>query len=337
MKTALITGVRGQDGAYLAKFLLEKDYKVYGADRRTSEGSGWRLEYLNISHDIEFVYMDLLESSNVNQIVQKIKPDEIYNLAAQSFVGNSFNQPILTTQVNAIGVLNLLEAIRYNSPESRFYQASTSEMFGDSLPFQDENTVFCPNSPYAFAKLLAHWAAINYRKSYNLFACCGILFNHESPLRGIEFVTRKITNTIAKIKLGLADKLILGNLDAQRDWGYAPEYVEAMWLMLRQNKADDYVIASGTAASVKYFVERTFEMAEIPIKFIGKGIDQRGVNPENGNIIVEISKDFYRPAEVNALKGCYAKAKKALNWSPQTNLDSLIEIMYKADYERLKN
>ncbi len=333
MKTALITGIRGQDGAYLAQLLLSKGYKVYGADRRSADGYSWRLEYLGIQDQVEIKYMDLLELPNVIDIIKELQPDEIYNLAAQSFVGVSFNQPLVTSQINAIGVLNLLEAIRHYSPESKFYQASTSEMFGGSTEVLNENSEFKPKSPYATAKLFAHNSVINYRESFDLFACCGILFNHESPLRGFEFVTRKITDGIARIKLGLADKLILGNLEAQRDWGYAPEYVNAMWLMLQQDKPDDFAIATNTTVSIKTFIDHVCAEAGCFLEWQGSGKDLSGII--DGKISIEISDKFYRPNDVEILKGDATKAHKILNWKPETFMPELVKIMYQADFERL--
>jgi GDPmannose 4,6-dehydratase len=259
-KVALITGVTGQDGAYLAEFLLEKGYKVYGTYRRLSTPNFWRLQYLNIFDQIELVPCDLLDSYSVIETLRSCKPDEIYNLAAQSFVGASFEQPLASGEITGLGVTRLLEGVRLIVPEAKFYQASTSEMYGDnSHEFQDENTEFVPSSPYAAAKLYAHSMVKIYREGYGLFASTGILFNHESPLRGIEFVTRKITNTVAKIKLGLENTLELGNIDARRDWGFAPEYVEAMWLMLQQDKPDDFVIATNETHTISEFLERSFE------------------------------------------------------------------------------
>jgi len=290
MRKALITGIRGQDGAYLAKILLEKGYEVYGADRRSGDSSLWRLQELGIEKDVKIIYMDLLELTNIIQVIKRIQPEEIYNLAAQSFVAVSFEQPILTTEINAVGVIRLLEAIRNYSPNAKFYQASTSEMFGkvkDSQ--QSENTVFHPRSPYAISKLFAHWITINYREAYNLFSCCGILFNHESPLRGLEFVTRKITYSLTRIKFGLQERLVLGNLDSKRDWGYAPEYVYAMWLMLQKDNPDDYVIATGETHSVREFIEKAAEYAGFEIAWEGKGVKERGLDRKTGKVIVEVS------------------------------------------------
>jgi len=338
MKKALITGIRGQDGAYLAKLLLEKGYQVYGADRRNSEQANWRLRELGIDKDIKFVYMDLLELTNILTAIDKIQPDEVYNLAAQSFVGASFDQPILTSEVDAIGVLRILEAIKMVNPKIKFYQASTSEIFGkvQEIP-QKETTPFYPRSPYGVAKLFGHWITVNYRESYNIYACSGILFNHESPLRGIEFVTRKITYYLAKVKYGLADKLVLGNLDAKRDWGYAPEYVEGMWMMLQQDKADDYVLATGETHTVREFVEIAAQVAGFDIEWFGEGINTKGVDRKTGKIIVEVSPEFYRPAEVDILIGDYSKAKKYLGWEPKTKFHKLVEIMMEADLKKIRD
>ncbi len=336
MKKALITGIRGQDGAYLAKLLLEKGYEVWGADRRTGNSENWRLRELGIENEIKIVYMDLLELTNIMRVISKIQPDEVYNLAAQSFVGVSFEQPILTAEVDALGVLRLLEAIRTLKPDVKFYQASTSEMFGkvQEIP-QTEETPFYPRSPYGVAKLFGHWITINYRESFNIFACSGILFNHESPLRGIEFVTRKITYGLARIKYGLQDKLVLGNLEAKRDWGYAPEYVEAMWLMLQQDEPDDYIIATKETHSVREFVEKAAQIAGFNIEWEGKGTNTKGVDRKTGKVIIEVSSEFYRPAEVNILVGNPEKAKKKLGWSPKTKFEELVRIMMEADLRRV--
>jgi len=336
-KKALITGIRGQDGAYLAKLLLEKGYEVYGADRRSGDSGNWRLRELGIENDVKIVYMDLLELTNIIKTIEKVKPDEVYNLAAQSFVGVSFEQPILTSDVDAIGVLRLLEAVRLVKPEIKFYQASTSELFGkvQEIP-QTEKTPFHPRSPYGVAKLFGHWITINYRESYNMFACAGILFNHESPLRGLEFVTRKITYGIARIKHGLQDKIILGNLDSKRDWGYAKEYVEGMWLMLQQETPDDYVLATGETHSVREFVEYAFNAAGYDIVWEGKGVDTSGIDKATGRVMVEISPEFYRPAEVDILIGDSRKAREKLGWMPNTKFEELVRIMVEADIRRVQ-
>ncbi|MEW6002588.1 MAG: GDP-mannose 4,6-dehydratase [Nitrospirota bacterium] len=337
MKTALITGIRGQDGAYLAKLLLEKGYEVYGTDRRSGEASFWRLRELGIERDVKIRYMDLLELTNIMREIEKIKPDEIYNLAAQSFVKASFEQPILTSDINALGVLRLLEALKTIKPDTRFYQASSSEMFGkvQAIP-QNEKTSFFPRSPYAVAKLFGHKIAVNYRESYNMFICSGILFNHESPLRGLEFITRKLTYNIAKIKCDSEDKIIVGNLEAKRDWGYAPEYVEAMWLMLQHPEPDDYVVATGETHSVREYIELTFKYAGFDIFWTGSGIKEKGIDEKTGKILVEISPEFFRPAEVDFLLGDYSKAKEKLGWQPKTKFEDLVRIMFEADLNRVE-
>jgi len=336
-KKALITGIRGQDGAYLAKFLLEKGYEVWGADRRSGDFSNWRLKELGIDKEIKYIYMDLLEFTNIFRVIDKVQPDEIYNLAAQSFVGVSFEQPILTAEVDAIGVLRILEAIRTLKPNTKFYQASTSEMFGkvQEVP-QTEKTPFYPRSPYGVAKLFGHWITVNYRESYNIFACSGILFNHESPLRGIEFVTRKITYGVARIKYGLQNKIVLGNLSSKRDWGYAPEYVEAMWLMLQQDEPDDYIIATNETHEVREFVELAFKVVDIDIKWEGEGVNEKGIDKKTGKILVEVSPEFFRPAEVDLLIGDYSKAEKKLGWKPKTKFSDLVQIMVEADLKRVE-
>ncbi len=336
-KVALITGIRGQDGAYLAKLLLEKGYEVWGADRRSGDSSFWRLKELGIENHVKIVYMDLLEFTNIIRVIKEVKPDEVYNLAAQSFVQASFEMPILTAEVDAIGVIRLLEAIRTYKPDTKFYQASTSEMFGkvQEIP-QTEKTPFYPRSPYGVAKLFGHWITVNYRESFNMFACSGILFNHESPLRGLEFVTRKITYGLARIKYGLQEKLILGNLDAKRDWGYAAEYVEAMWLMLQQDEPDDYVIATGETHTVREFVERAAEVAGFKIEWEGEGVNTKGIDVKSGKVIVEVSPQFYRPAEVDILLGNPKKAKEKLGWEPRTRFEDLVRIMMEADLDRVK-
>ena len=336
MKKALITGIRGQDGAYLAKLLAEKGYEVYGADRRSGDSSGWRLKELGIEGDVKIIYMDLLELTNVMQVIEKVKPDEVYNLAAQSFVQTSFDQPLLTAEINALGVLRIIETIRTMKPDTRFYQASTSEMYGkvQEIP-QRENTPFYPRSPYGAAKLFGHWITVNYRESYNIFACCGILFNHESPLRGLEFITRKVTHGIAQIRKGLQDKIVLGNLNSKRDWGYAPEYVEAMWLMLQQEKPDDYVVASGETHTVREFVELAFKHAGFEIVWEGKDITEKGIDKNTKKILVEVSPEFFRPAEVDILLGNPSKAKEKLGWQPKTQFEELVRIMVEADMQRM--
>lgn len=337
MKTALITGIRGQDGAYLAKLLLEKGYRVYGADRRSGECENWRLKKLGVLNDTRIVFTDLLELTNVIRTLDRIKPDEIYNLAAQSFVGVSFEQPILTADVNGMGTLRMLEAVRLCCPQARFYQASTSEMFGlVSESPQNEKTPFYPRSPYGTAKLFAHWSAINYREAYKMFNCCGILFNHESPLRGSEFVTRKIASGVAGIVSGKQDVIRLGTLDSFRDWGYAPEYVNAMWLMMQQEKPDDFVIATGESHSVREFAEMAFSFAGIEVSWQGTGNEEKGVDQKTGKTLVELSGEFQRPADVFLLQGDAGKAEKAFGWKPQVKFRELVRIMVSEELLNLK-
>lgn len=319
-RTALITGITGQDGAYLAKLLLEKGYKVYGLVRRASTISTERLDYLGIGGRTELLDGDLTDIASIIRALRKAEPREFYNLAAQSFVHVSFNQPILTAQVTGLGALNCLEAIRIIDPRIRFYQASTSEMYGRiKQPIQDEETPFHPRSPYGVAKMFGHWMTVNYRESYNIFACCGILFNHESPLRGMEFVTRKVTDAAARIKLGKQKELRLGNIDARRDWGFAGDYVEAMWLMLQQDEPDDYVVSTGRTTTVR-------DMCRIAFSHVG-------LNYED---YVVIDPRFYRPAEVDVLLGSPARAKAKLGWEAKTSLEELITMMVEADIERVE-
>jgi GDPmannose 4,6-dehydratase len=331
-KKALITGIRGQDGAYLAKNLLEKGYEIYGADRRSGDTTYWRLNELGIKKDINTIYMDLLEVTNILRVIEKVKPDEVYNLAAQSFVGTSFEQPIVTSDINAMGVARLLESIRLVNPAIKFYQASTSEMFGKvrEIP-QNEDTSFHPRSPYGVAKLYAHWATVNYRESYNMHASSGILFNHESPLRGLEFVTKKITMAVAAIKKGNQDKVVLGNLDSKRDWGFAGDYVEGMRLMVQQDAADDYVLATGDTHSIKEFVEEAFRYIDADIIWSGEGAETKGTDRKTGNVMVEVSPEFYRPAEVDLLIGNPEKAKKKLGWEPKVKFNELVQMMVEWD------
>ncbi len=337
MKRAIITGITGQDGAYLTKLLLEKGYEVYGAFRRTSDLHLDKLRFLGVDDKINFIPMELLEFTNIYRAIEKVQPDEIYNLGAQSFVALAFDQPIFTADVTGVGPLRVLEAIRTINPKIKFYQASSSEMFGrvKVIP-QNENTPFYPRSPYAVSKLFGHWITVNYRESYGIFACSGILFNHESPLRGLEFVTRKITYGLARIKYGLQDKIILGNLEAKRDWGYAPEYVEGMWLMLQQSEPDDYVIATGETHSVREFVEKAADVAGFDIKWEGEGVNTKGIDKKSGKEIVAVSPEFYRPAEVDILMGDSKKAMEKLGWKPRTNFVELVRIMVEADLKRVK-
>ena len=337
MKNTIITGITGQDGAYLAKLLLEKGCRVYGAYRRTSSVNFWRIEELGIQNhpNLHLVEYDLTDLGASIALVQKVEPVEIYNLAAQSFVGVSFDQPSTTAQITGIGALNLLEAIRLVNPKIRFYQASTSEMFGkvQAVP-QKEDTPFYPRSPYGVAKLYAHWMTINYRESYDIFGCSGILFNHESPLRGREFVTRKITDSVAKIRLGKLDCLELGNLDAQRDWGFAKEYVEGMWRMLQADTPDTYVLATNRTVTVRDFVRMAFKGAGITVDFKGNAEAETAIDVASGKTVMRINPKFYRPAEVELLIGDPAHAKAKLGWEPQTTLEQLCQMMVEVDLRR---
>ena len=332
MKTALITGISGQDGSYLAKFLLSKNYKVVGLDRRSSRDNSWRLNYLGIINKIVIEYADLLELSSIQRVFEKYHFDEVYNLAAQSFVGTSFNTPISTSKINALGVLKILELIRNKYKKTKFYQASTSEMYGDVLQIpQNESTPFNPQSPYAISKLFSHFIVKSYRQSYGIFACSGISFNHESPLRSDEFVTKKIVSGFSKIIAGKIKILELGNIYTKRDWGYAPEYVEAMWKMMQKKEADDYVISTGKSYSIKYFINLVAKYFNIKLIWKGKGIKEYAVNINNGKTLIKINPKFYRPAEVNSLIGDSRKAKKILKWKPKTNIKELVRIMAKAE------
>jgi GDPmannose 4,6-dehydratase len=329
-KVALITGVTGQDGSYLAEFLLDKGYEVHGIIRRASVFNTSRIEH--IRHKISIYFGDMSDSSSLNRIIEKVQPTEIYNLAAQSHVKVSFEVPEQTADIDAIGTLRLLDAIK-DKPNIRFYQASTSELFGgfpDTVP-QNEITPFHVRSPYAAAKLYAYWLTINYREAYGLFACNGILFNHESPRRGETFVTKKITKAVANISKGLQDKLYLGNLDSKRDWGYAKDYVEAMWLMLQQDKPLDLVIATGKSYTVRDFVELAFKQVNIKIKWTGEGVDERGIDTSTGKTLVEVNSKYFRPTEVDYLLGDPSKALDLLNWNPKTSLEDLIAIMVNYD------
>tara|TARA_B100000029_G_scaffold171554_1_gene167902 strand:+ start:31000 stop:32013 length:1014 start_codon:yes stop_codon:yes gene_type:complete len=332
MAKALITGITGQDGAYLSKHLLDLGYEVYGAARRNSNYNTERLQILGIENDIKIKEFELLEESNIRNVIEEIQPDEIYNLGAQSFVGASFVTPMYTAEVTGLGVLRVLDAIRTVCPNSKFYQASSSEMFGKVLETpQNEETPFYPRSPYGVAKVYAHFITKNYRESYNIFGSCGILFNHESPLRGNEFVTKKIVKAVAKIKKGEQDKLILGNLDAKRDWGFAGDYVEAMHLMLQAEKPDDYVISTGETHSVREFVELSLNAVGIDFEWKGEGVKSVAISKKDGKEIVACSKEFYRPAEVDLLLGDCSKAQSELGWKPKTTFNSLVELMI--DYE----
>ncbi|KRB90538.1 GDP-mannose 4,6-dehydratase [Noviherbaspirillum sp. Root189] len=335
--TAIVTGITGQDGAYLAELLLNKGYTVYGTYRRTSSVNFWRIEELGIEKHpkLHLVEYDLTDLSASIRLLQSTGATEVYNLAAQSFVGVSFDQPATTAEITGIGPLNLLEAIRIVNPKVRFYQASTSEMFGkvQAIP-QIESTPFYPRSPYGVAKLYAHWITINYRESYDIFGCSGILFNHESPLRGREFVTRKITDTVAKIRLGKQDVLELGNMDAKRDWGYAKEYVEGMWRMLQADEPDTFVLATNRTETVRDFVTMAFKAADMQLEWRGSGENETAVDASSGKIMVRVNPKFYRPAEVDLLIGNPEKAKQKLGWEPQTTLEQLCQMMVQADLRR---
>lgn len=337
MKKAVVTGISGQDGAYLAELLLGKGYEVYGTYRRTSSVNFWRIEELGIqAHpNLHLVEYDLTDLGASIALVSKVQPDEVYNLAAQSFVGVSFDQPSTTAQITGVGALHLLEAIRLVNTKIRFYQASTSEMFGkvQAIP-QVEDTPFYPRSPYGVAKLYAHWMTVNYRESYDIFGCSGILFNHESPLRGREFVTRKITDGVAKIKSGLLNGLELGNMDAKRDWGFAKEYVEGMWRMLQVDTPDTYVLATNRTETVRDFVRMAFKAVDIELDFKGSDENEVAVDVKTGKTLVRVNPKFYRPAEVELLIGNPAKAKEKLGWEPKTTLEELCAMMVKADLER---
>ncbi len=336
-KKALITGITGQDGAYLAQLLLEKGYEVTGTYRRTSSVNFWRIEELGIAAHpaLKLVEYDLTDLSSSIRLMQSAQPDEVYNLAAQSFVGVSFEQPVATASITGLGCVNLLEAIRIVNPLARFYQASTSEMFGkvQAIP-QVEETAFYPRSPYGIAKLYAHWMTVNYRESYGIFGSSGILFNHESPLRGREFVTRKITDAVAKIVLNKLDVLELGNLDAKRDWGYAKEYVEGMWRILQADQPDTFVLATNRTESVRDFVTMAFRGAGIALEFKGKGEDETGHCARTGKLLVKVSPKYYRPAEVELLIGDASKARRELGWEPKTTLEELCQMMVEADMRR---
>ena len=338
-KRALITGVTGQDGAYLTRMLLAKGYKVTGAYRRTSSVDFWRLAELDSksNQNLVLVEHDLTDLASSVRILNSTKPDEVYNLAAQSFVGVSFDQPTTTSQITGIGALNLLEAIRIVNPGIKFYQASTSEMFGlvQQVP-QNEATSFYPRSPYGVSKLFAHWMTINYRESYGIFGASGILFNHESPLRGKEFVTRKITDAVAKIYQGATQVLELGNLDAERDWGYAEEYVEGMWRMLQAEVPDTFVLATNKTTTVREFVRLAFEAADIKIVFSGSGVNESGAVEKTGRVVVRVNPNFFRPAEVDLLLGDSSKAKEVLGWEPKTSVQDLASMMVVADIDRQK-
>lgn len=337
-KTALITGVTGQDGAYLAQLLLAKGYEVHGGIRRIGVIGTGRLDELKITNDVELHDFELLEASNIQRVLDKIRPDEVYNLAAQSFVGVSFEQPLYTANADALGAMRILEAIRQSGAKTRFYQASTSEMFGkvQAIP-QTETTPFYPRSPYGVAKLFAHFATVNYRESFGLHATSGILFNHESPLRGKEFVTRKITLGFARIAAGQQDVLELGNLDAKRDWGFAGDYVEGMWRMVQRDDPDDYVLASGSTHSIRAFVEGAAACFEWSIEWSGEGDQEVGRDTKSGKPIVRVNPKFYRPAEVDLLKGDPSKAETQLAWRRVVSFEDLIQMMVRADVSRVNS
>jgi GDPmannose 4,6-dehydratase len=341
-KKALITGITGQDGSYLAELLLSKGYEVHGMIRRSSSFNTARIDHLyqdRHNKDVRLFlhYGDMTDSSNLNRLLEKIQPDEIYNLAAQSHVKVSFDVPEYTAEVDALGTLRFLDAIKETGIPTRFYQASTSELYGkvQAVP-QNETTPFYPRSPYAVAKLYGYWIIVNYREAYNLFACNGILFNHESPRRGETFVTRKITMAAARIKAGLQDVLYLGNLDAKRDWGYAPEYVEGMWRILQHPTPEDFVLATNETHSVREFAELAFKELGIEVEWKGKGVDEIGVCAKTGKTIIKIDPAYFRPTEVDLLVGDYSKAKKLLGWEPKTTFKELVKIMVQADWERVQ-
>lgn len=340
ISSKIITGITGQDGAYLAQLLLSRGDTVYGTYRRTASTNFWRIEELGIKNHTNFhlVEYDLTDLGATIRLLEKTEATEIYNLAAQSFVAVSFDQPMTTSQITGLGALNLLEAIRIVNPKIRFYQASTSEMFGkvQEIP-QTEATPFYPRSPYGVAKLYAHWMTVNYRESYDIFGASGILFNHESPLRGLEFVTRKITDAVARIKLGKLDCLELGNLDAKRDWGFAKDYVEGMWRMLQVDTPDTYVLATGRTETVRDFVRMAFKAAGIEVDFKGEAENEVGIDTRSGHTVVRVNPKFYRPAEVDLLIGSPEKAKRDLGWEPKTTLEELCQMMVMADLRRVES
>ncbi len=339
---ALITGITGQDGSYLAELLLDKGYEVHGIIRRSSSFNTGRIDHIYnnpkyIGKDFYLHYGDITDGSNLNRLLEKIAPDEIYNLAAQSHVKVSFEIPEYTAQVDAVGTLRFLEAIRETKVNTKFYQASTSELFGkvQEIP-QKETTPFYPRSPYGVAKLYGYWIIVNYRESYNIFACNGILFNHESPRRGETFVTRKITLGASRIKLGLQQKLLLGNLNSSRDWGYAPEFVEGMWRILQHSTAEDFILATGKTTTIRKFTELAFEELGIKLKWEGEGINEKGIDSKTGNSIIEIDPKYFRPAEVDLLIGDASKAEKKLGWKAKTSIEELVRLMVKSDFEKVQ-
>ena len=340
-KVAFLTGITGQDGSYLAELLLEKGYEVHGMIRRSSSFNTGRIDHLHndaaiLDKKLFLYYGDLTDSSNLNRLLEKIQPDEIYNLGAQSHVKVSFEVPEYTADVDAIGTLRFLDAIKDTGLNTRFYQASTSELFGKAREIpQNEKTPFYPRSPYGVAKLYSHWIIVNYREAYNLYAVSGILFNHESPRRGKTFVTRKITTAASKIKLGVQDVLCLGNLNAKRDWGYAPEFVEGMWRMLQQEKPDDYVLATGENHTIREFVDLSFKNLDVSIEWQGKEQGEIGVDTKTGKILVKVDPVYFRPTEVDSLIGDARKAKEKLGWEPKVKFEELVKIMVNADFEKV--
>lgn len=336
MKTAFITGITGQDGAYLAKLLLDKGYKVIGGVRRTASQEFYRLHYLDIYNDINLVTFDLLDINNIVRTLRDNPVDEFYNLAAHSFVGDSWNNPIYVSDVNAIGVARLLDTLHTYKPDTKFYQASTSEMFGkvQQVP-QTETTNFYPRSPYGVSKAYAHYLTTNYRESYNMHASCGILFNHESPLRGLEFVTRKITHTLAKIACGYSAILSIGNIEAKRDWGYAADYVEGMWRMLQHSHGDTYVLSSGKTTSVRDFIMASAESLDLQLEWQGEGLQEVAINKRTGDVAININPKFFRPAEVDILLGDASKAKNILGWAATMSVTDLAALMSGEDYNRI--
>ena len=334
-KTAFITGISGQDGAYLSQLLLNKGYRVIGGERRTASSQLWRLKELNLEKDIEICDFELSEFTNIYRNIERYKPDEFYNLAAQSFVASSFEMPTMTSDITGVGVSRVLEAIKQINPKIKFYQASSSEMFGKVAETpQNENTPFYPRSPYAVAKLFGHWMTVNYREAYNMFACSGILFNHESPLRGEQFVTRKITLGLSNILQNNQEFLELGNIDSKRDWGFAGDYVKAMHLMLQMNKPDDYVVSTGKTHSVRDFINFACKTLNIDLIWEGNGLNEVGIDKKNNKTIIKINPKYYRPSEVDILLGDSSKSRKILKWEPETTFEELVEMMLTADYSK---
>lgn len=342
MKKALITGITGQDGSYLTEQLLEKDYEVHGIIRKSSSFNTGRIDHLHndpeiLNKKLFLYYGDLTDSSNLNRLLEKVNPDEIYNLGAQSHVKVSFEVPEYTAEVDAVGTLRFLDAIKETGIRTKFYQASTSELYGKARETpQNENTPFYPRSPYGVAKLYAYWIIVNYREAYNIYACNGILFNHESPRRGETFVTRKITRAAARIKHGIQNALVLGNLNAERDWGFAPEYTEGMWRMLQQEKPDDYVLATGEKHSVREFVEIAFRESGMELEWEGKDVDEKGIEKKSGTVRVAVDPRYFRPTEVDSLVGDASKARKKLGWAPKVGFEELVKIMVQSDWEKVQ-